>query len=192
MRKLFSRSSRYQSQSAGCMGCAASAQTRISQPEGPSAAEIEAKRLAEVARLEKLVAETGGSSEPAPGAPARARTKSGRHITRADKMAARAAEAKQRKSGSLSGQAAVASKLIALKKQARKNIATRNKQLAKMAPAEVSSDSEDEEIAPDQSEDPQPVQTGLENEATGMAAQSHTSLASGDSLRTAEVDPGTV
>lgn len=172
------------------MGCGASAQTKVWQPEELSAAEIEAKRIAEVARLEKLVAETGGAPEPSP-IPQRARARS-KTASRADKMAARAAEAKEKKAGSLHGQVTMASKLIALKKQARKNIAARNKQLAQMAPAEVSSDSEeDEEKATGVREESQPLRSDPDSEDTAVIDQSHTSLAGGESLRAAEVDPST-
>lgn len=178
---------RYWQQSADGMGCGASAQTKVSQPGGPSAADAEAQRLTEVARLEKLVAETGGAPEPSP-VPQRTRTRS-RAVSRADKLAARAVEAKQKKAGALHGQATMASRLIALKKQARKNIAARNKQLAQMAPAEVSSDSEDgEEHGSVQSEDSQLARTAPDSEATAVGEQSHTGLAGGDSLRSAELE----
>jgi hypothetical protein len=176
-------------QSAGGMGCGASVQTKVSQPEEPSAAEVEAKRLAEVARLEQLVAETGGAPEPSP---VRQQARPRRTTSRADKMAARAVEAKQKKAASLQGQVTIASKLVALRKQARKNIEAQNKQLAQMAPAEISSDSEDDEQNPSvQSEDSQPVRTDPDIETTAVTEQSHNGLAGGDSLRAAEVEPST-
>lgn len=167
------------------MGCAASKQVKVTQPNGPTAAEIEAAEAVEVARLEKLVAETAGAAGPPPAARKRG---SSRNLSRADKMAARAAEAKLKKTASLEGHATVASKLIALRAQARKNIMARNQELANMAPVEVSSESEEEATAHPECEDAQPVRVDTAGEPEVSSERSHSSLAGGESLRAAEVD----
>jgi hypothetical protein len=126
------------------MGCGASSQTAGGQSSGATAAEKEA---AEIARLERLVAETA-VAEAAQPQPAPKKLK--RSATRADKMAARASEAKNKKTATVQGQATVASRLLALKQQARANLKVRNRQLARMAPVEAGSDSDCEAAAADQ------------------------------------------
>lgn len=101
--------------------------------------------------MEKLVAETGGAPEPEPE-PQKDRPRTGSR--RGDKFAARAAEAKKRKAASLAGQATMASRLLTLRTQARKNIQLRNTKLAKQAPMEASSESDEEHerLDPDEPE----------------------------------------
>ena len=169
------------------MGCAVSKQTKVTQPNGPTAAEIEAAEAAEVARLEKLVAETGGAARPSQAARKRG---SSRKLSRAEKMVARAADAKLKKTASLEGHATVASRLIALRAQARKNIVARNQELVHMAPLEVSSESEEEANAHPGCEDAQPVRLDTAGEPEVSTERSRSSLAGGDSLRAAEVDLG--
>ena len=147
------------------MGCGASSQTAGGQSSGATAAEKEA---AEIARLERLVAETA-VAEAAQPQPAPKKLK--RSATRADKMAARASEAKNKKTATVQGQATVASRLLALKQQARANLKVRNRQLARMAPVEAGSDSDCEAAAADQTPPSSAIPPNINGSLVGEAVE---------------------